>query len=674
MHARELKANRLYLYYLMMGVLVFAGDWAKAIPDQLAEAASYLDQKQYQQAYAVYDHIFVNFPEDDNAFTAGKGRVEASIGMDDYSGAQQAFDELRYRFPVHPELSQVLLGIGHAHIRSHNHIQAVSTFQRMIDDYPSANANVLAQATYQLGRSYRNIGNHDQAIVTLEHGLADYADVNEKVTVDALYLLGITYYDTGNYSPAIAAFDRILKNHSSTGAEMSTRTMYQLGRSYHNVGDFGQAIAMFEQVAAAHTNINDTAAVDALLRLGRLYYDTGKYARASDAVEQILTGYADVNKKATVNALLQLGRIRYDTGDHTQAIAAFEQILTSYADVDEKVTIDALFQSGIIHRATGDYGRAITKFDRILKDYGSGDSDLSAQAWYHLGRSYYEAGKKEQAIAAYEWMLEKKPDQSVIADQPYLRAYQDLLDLYLSSDEPETVSGKIASLLAESTENHRLPTAMIGFALSYLENNIYNEAFDLYKDALTRSTVPYDIILAYGGLARCYVRLGDDAKVLEIVNIILEEYGDIEGASHMLLLIGEEYYFKAQEISGTEDIDTIRALYRRAIDVLEETFKTAESARYFGLSHYVIGLASMQTGDYLKAAEAFTSSYHVYPEYQRADYCMFAAANCYERLAQDDVISWAEAEAEIRDRFTLLLERHPESRYAANAKGFLGLN
>jgi len=152
MHARELKANRLCLCFLMMGVLVFAVEWAETIEHQLAEAASYLDQKQYQQAYTAYDHIFVNSPEDENAFTAGKGRVEASIGMNDYSGDQQAFDELRHRFPVHPELSQALLGIGHAHIRSRNHIQAISTFQCVIDDYPSANANVLAQATYSVGQ------------------------------------------------------------------------------------------------------------------------------------------------------------------------------------------------------------------------------------------------------------------------------------------------------------------------------------------------------------------------------------------------------------------------------------------------------------------------------------------------------------------------------------------
>ena len=148
----------------------------------------------------------------------------------------------------------------------------------------------------------------------------------------------------------------------------------------------------------------------------------------------------------------------------------------------------------------------------------------------------------------------------------------------------------------------------------------------------------------------------------ECIGIILAKFIHIPQAARGIFLIGVEYYFKAQEISGTGDIDTARALYRRAIDVLEEIFKTAESTRHYGNSHYTRGMAYRRLGDFFEAADAFFMSIDTNPNHQYADAMHWMIADSYEKMKRAGQVDPQDADAIILWAYETFFEEYPDSR------------
>lgn len=390
-------------------------------------------------------------------------------------------------------------------------------------------------------------------------------------------------------------------------------------------GDVDQANASLESLWTMHAE--QEGIVEMLATIKTEYWLKGHHEASQRLCKRIIAAYPD--DPATVSVLsdyicgeIAIGR----DADVWQDVEAFWQQYQSHPEFVEMVHRIA---HHYLHQS-GDVGRSLELNLRLLNEYPRHEAALKIE--------------RDMAIA------------------------------YLDMGAKEMADARLESLLTTYADHPSLPEALNQTGDAYRRHGHYAEAINLFETALAQNPNDTEKLRAYTGGAQCVVRLGDDEAVDMYVDTIISELGHLPEAARGIFLIGEEYYFKARELFGAEDVNIERDFYLRAIVVLEEAFQAADNIHYYGLSHYVRGLAYMQTGDYAKAAEAFESSYRVYPEYHRADYCMFAAADCYDRLAQDGEISQAEAESEIRARFTLLLERHPDSRYAANARGFLGLN
>jgi hypothetical protein len=76
---------------------------------------------------------------------------------------------------------------------------------------------------------------------------------------------------------------------------------------------------------------------------------------------------------------------------------------------------------------------------------------------------------------------------------------------------------------------------------------------------------------------------------------------------------------------------------------------------------YMAGLNYQRLGDYLKAAEAFASSYQADSKFMYADFCLASQGYCYERLIQTGKISEREAKERIRAAYSKLMAEYPAS-------------
>jgi tetratricopeptide (TPR) repeat protein len=131
-----------------------------------------------------------------------------------------------------------------------------------------------------------------------------------------------------------------------------------------------------------------------------------------------------------------------------------------------------------------------------------------------------------------------------------------------------------------------------------------------------------------------------------------------------MLAVAEKCYAKGlSQMYQTPDPQN--ALLRLCRDVLENNIIGKTSDKYLNAeAYYILGLDYQNLGDYVKASQKFCSAFETNPKHRYADYCLFAAGRCYEKLLVQGTISEDEAKAIIRAAYSELVSKFPESRYS----------
>jgi len=140
---------------------------------------------------------------------------------------------------------------GDALRKAHEHNEAIRSYQNVLD-MDGIDAEVRAEAQYNIGLSYTWLGDYDKADVVFHKMLETYKN-NENAVGYAEYCLAWIEVQKGEYLDAIERLQRSLDTGTITDRELGSRTQFMIGRTYFKfLNDKENANQAFAKVLAKY--------------------------------------------------------------------------------------------------------------------------------------------------------------------------------------------------------------------------------------------------------------------------------------------------------------------------------------------------------------------------------------------------------------------------------------
>jgi tetratricopeptide (TPR) repeat protein len=249
------------------------------------------------------------------------------------------------------------------------------------------------------------------------------------------------------------------------------------------------------------------------------------------------------------------------------------------------------------------------------------------------------------------------------------------LDLAKALAVSQIKTGKLAEataatekLLKDYPMDEAGAMAVVEVAAALREAGQLDTAMGLYEYARGIAKGTKAEAMARAGRAQVWVRQGKDKDVKVEVDAIIADTNSLPDADLAVFVIGEEYYLAGQK-TGNDD------LFYKSIALLKDIPLATNKDKPFTASvQYMLGLNYQYLGEYLKAASAFEDAYAADPKFMYAEYCLFAAGYCNEKLLGQKLVSEAEGKALIRHIYTQFLQIYPDNKRVSYVREWLKNN
>lgn len=193
---------------------------------------------------------------------------------EDYQAAINAFNTYTSESGAAP--AEVLMMLGRAYREVGNTQAAITTFQTVIDVYPTEPA--FGEAWLEQGRTLFLSGDVPGAIQKYAALATQHPDVPQGA--EALWRAGYLYSTQNDTQNALATFD--ILGQMYPGSEWAQEGLFMGATLAYNAGNYGMASQLFSQLASTGTGEHQAAAY---LWVGRLYQRDGKDDLARQAFQ-----------------------------------------------------------------------------------------------------------------------------------------------------------------------------------------------------------------------------------------------------------------------------------------------------------------------------------------------------------------------------------------------------
>ncbi|MBN1202195.1 MAG: tetratricopeptide repeat protein [Anaerolineae bacterium] len=227
--------------------------------------------------YARLQTIVNDYPDTYSAYQALNLLIQAELQVDTYTRAriyyanedyQNAINALNaYTSETGTAPVEVLLMLGQSYRAVGNSQAAITTFQTVIDSYPTDPA--YGEAWLEQGRTLFLGGDVPGAIERYLALPTEHPDVPEGA--EALWRAGYLYSTQGDTENALATFD--ILGQRFPGTDWAVEGLFMGATMAYNAGNYGRAMQLFSQLASTGYGEYQAAAY---LRVGQLYQLDGK--------------------------------------------------------------------------------------------------------------------------------------------------------------------------------------------------------------------------------------------------------------------------------------------------------------------------------------------------------------------------------------------------------------
>lgn len=515
-------------------------------------ADSYYKLRQYGDAAQRFSIFIRNYPDHELIGAARYSLGWSYFVTGDYENAVAPLEAFLndYNPPpiaLFPYDTDTQLRIGDAYYAQGKYREAISFYNKAIGAEPGGD-----YAMFQVGNSYYRSGRTFEAVTTFRRVLRIYPF--SRLKEQAQYNIAYIYLNSDNYSQAIEEFQTVINKYP--GTEWAARSQYNIGDSYYNAGEYERAIEAYKNVLENYPR--SSYIIDAVNGI--------QYSQLSstgvDSSSAVLEDFLSNNPSSGTADRLRYRQAEtiYQTGDYEGAIKEFRQYLR--ITNSDNLTPEAYSNLGDSYRQTGQIDKAISAYQTIADEFP--DDDQAPSALIILGNLYFEKAEYDISHNYFELLLEKgsryKQEAYVGMGSASLAAgrtgeakteFEEALKVNAGNPAANVGLGKVA--VAESrfvdAKSLLIPIADKSTTISGAEAQYYlgkieqdQGNFEAAIENYSKVRVLFEafeiwVSKALYNSAECHIRLGNRGEAMSILNGIIEQYPDTEGATQAQVLL-----------------------------------------------------------------------------------------------------------------------------------------
>lgn len=248
---------------------------------QYASGELAVTEKNFPEAEKIFKKLRGDYRDTPSAIYGDYGLGKALLIQNKTEEALEVLTDIPRRYPKHPFLPTVYIGLGDFYQANQQWDNAITAFTKVMQD-SAFDSNYRAAARYLIN-AYDLIGMHDRALALCRHYIARFPD--DALIFNLRVKIGILLMNLMLYDDAIAHF-RALKPFAD--AETEPEIQYYIGKSYLNAGKFEQAIVELLRVKFFSKPTKLPWAVTALYESAMCYVRLKNYDRAKQLFQQIV--------------------------------------------------------------------------------------------------------------------------------------------------------------------------------------------------------------------------------------------------------------------------------------------------------------------------------------------------------------------------------------------------
>lgn len=401
--------------FLFLAIVVFLGMAEQPLVDataQLEQAEACMENRDYEQAEAIYKTIVTDYPGIDYALKAQEGLVMLYIIWGKQPQAEATFEELLVDFSGHPNIAKAVYEIADEYFESEKFEKAREFFQYVLDNWPGDEYAMWSRAG--LARSNFALGEMEAADAAFEKLLTDFSGHPD--VVQAVYEIADNYRAFGEYEKAKELYQYVIDNWAQPDGAIQSQVA--VARSHIALGDDANAEVAIKKLVTEFSENKNIAGV--LNDIAYSYRELEQYEKARELYQYVIENWPQAESEA-IWSLVCLAKSNIALGDEPNAQTAIDSLIAdfnSHPDLPrlvyqagEEYGIKAFqYQSeGREAEAKDYYQKAKLIWERIIQELPPSEI-FTPQAYYAAASCYFQLGEYEKAIGYGRIVVDNWPD------------------------------------------------------------------------------------------------------------------------------------------------------------------------------------------------------------------------------------------------------------------------
>ncbi len=641
----------------------------------MAESARAMDSTKVSST--LYGQLADQYPNSEWAPRALYSRGQLYLDEEDFDRSTEVFEELRKRYPTHPQTRQIGTALGEMYYRQERYedaIQALRSELAYLEDEARLKAILLIAESHNYLRQFDEADTHYRRYINLSR--------HEMQARPAHYGLGWVYHKQRVYHWAADSFSKAAMGDD----ELARKAGYYEAINRKLGGRYDQALEAFQKFGDRYTR--GFWVEEAYYEWGLTAFELGRYDLAIEVLQLLVRGDHDLKDPGKVYSLL--GEAYFANNEFSRAVQAFE-VAEQTAEVDPDMKRQAQFQRAWVLYENHAYQEAGRAFEAVYRDKPSGE--LAAEALFWSADSYYNLRRWNDAIRQFERFLEGYPDHRFAGAAVYslgwanfnIRQFERAIHYFRafeSDHEPPPMAlfpydvdtrlrlGDSHYALGRYEEAVRYYDRAVGaepggdYAIFQMANSYYRneQSFEAVRNFRRLVRIyPYSRLReqAQYNIGYIYFRIGNYDQAIEEFHELINRYPGTEWAARAQYQIGDAYYNAGNFDEAVKAYRTVMESYPRSnlvvdavngirfaqiaageedtsLDILEQFLNrhpqtgTADQLRYRQAENH------LQAGDYRDAVQSFRNYIRVTTNENMIPEAWYNIAEAYEQLGERD--------------------------------------
>jgi tetratricopeptide (TPR) repeat protein len=403
---------------------------------------------------------------------------------------------------------------------------------------------------------------------------------------------------------------------------------HELGGEFMNRKDYDTASKIYNALAKQFPD--HPRAVWFQRSIFQNYLEMGKQSEADAVVKSIMSRYSSHPDYYNQIGLIAQ-KYRVVAKDYAAGQALYRHLLERFPNHPDAYRVQAVIVKTCLEQ--GDMAGADTEMQTLLSRYSGPKVFLEAADLIWIYRSRMKDYGK--ALELYLRLLKDYPQH-----EKAIEIHRIVIAIYLEMNAKEMADTRVKAFQALYAVDARLSNSLNTIATSYRDHRHYNDAIGLHEAVLAMNPGQSEKRRAYTGIAQCKVRLGEDAEVQKILDLLFTDYLKEDRVDYSLYVIGEEYYFMGLEnINLPSQSMEMRQLYSKATAIWQDIISQLPDTDHAAHSFYSIGMIHSDLKEYEKAIPCYTQLIQKWPHYYKTPDAIRGCGRCYRELYKQGNLS-----------------------------------